>query len=126
MSSKKNIRRKKIQRRVRKKVVGTSLRPRLSVYRSNKAIYAQLIDDDKQVTLVSASSKDADFASSTATGKELAFQVGQLVAKRALEAGITSVIFDRNGYVYHGRVKALADGARGEKKEDGSNELLQF
>jgi len=126
MSSKKNIRRKKIQRRVRKKVVGTSLRPRLSVYRSNKSIYAQLIDDDKQVTLVSASSKDADFASSTAKGKELAFQVGQLVAKRALEAGITSVIFDRNGYVYHGRVKALADGARGEKKEDGSNELLQF
>lgn len=99
------------QRRVRAKISGTAERPRLRVTRSNANIYAQVIDDVAATTLVSASSLDAEI---TANGgnKEGAEAVGKLVGKRALEAGITEVVFDRGGNLYHGRVKALADGAR--------------
>ena len=98
---------KRRQRRVRGKVSGTSERPRLRVTRTNANIYAQIIDDSKgsSLTLVSASTLEAEV-------KEAAEKVGQLVGKRAIEAGITKVAFDRGGRIYHGRVKALADGAR--------------
>lgn len=97
--------------RVRKKVFGTPERPRLSVYRSEKNIYAQIIDDINAVTLVSASSLEKDF-SAKGGNKEGAKLVGELVAKKAIEKGLTEVVFDRGGYVYHGRVQALAEGAR--------------
>lgn len=97
--------------RVRKKVTGTSERPRLSVYRSEKNIYAQIIDDIKGVTLVSASSIDKDFEGSS-WNKEAAQKVGKLIAEKAKKAGIDKVVFDRGGYIYHGRVQALADAAR--------------
>ncbi len=122
MSSKTITRRKKIQRRIRKKITGTATRPRLSVFRSNKGIYAQIINDENGTTLAAASSKEVQGATKT----EQATAVGRLIAEKAIAAGITNVIFDRSGYLYHGRVKALADGARGAKKEDGTNELLQF
>ena len=100
--------------RVRKKVSGTPERPRLSVYRSEKNIYAQIIDDTNRVTLVAASSLDeAVKGAVNHTGnKEAAKLVGELVAKRALDKGITEVVFDRGGYVYHGRVQTLAESAR--------------
>ncbi len=97
--------------RVRGKISGTAECPRLDVFRSNSNIYAQLIDDVKGVTLVSASSVEKDFGE-TKGNKEEARKVGQLIAKRALEKKITEVVFDRGGYVYHGRVKELAEGAR--------------
>ncbi|MBP6458770.1 MAG: 50S ribosomal protein L18 [Crocinitomicaceae bacterium] len=104
-------RRAKIKRRIRKKVSGTAQLPRLTVFRSNKQIYAQLIDDTKGVTLVAASSYK-----NTAVEKlpkvEQAAAVGKLVAEKAIKAGIEKVVFDRNGYLYHGRVKSLADSAR--------------
>lgn len=115
-------RRKKVHRRIRKHIEGTSERPRLSVFRSNKEIYAQLIDDATSSTLVSASSKEVNGDSKCLVAKE----VGKLVAQRAIEKGIKTVVFDRSGYIYHGRVKALAEGARGTQNEDGTNELLQF
>ena len=89
-------------------------RPRLSVFRSSKQIYAQIIDDVKGVTLAAASSLDKDLKASLKTGADIsaAAQVGKLIAERAVKAGITEVVFDRGGYVYHGRVKALADAAR--------------
>lgn len=99
------------QRRVRAKISGTAERPRLRVTRSNANIYAQVIDDVAAKTLVSASSLDAEIAVNGGN-KEGAEAVGKLVGKRALEAGITEVVFDRGGNLYHGRVKALADGAR--------------
>jgi large subunit ribosomal protein L18 len=100
--------------RVRKKLHGTAERPRLNVYRSNKHIYAQIIDDQKGITLVSASTLDAELKGSIENGGNVdaAQKVGALIAKRAKEKGITSVVFDRGGYLYHGRVKALADSAR--------------
>lgn len=101
-------RRLKIKTRIRGKVSGTAQRPRMTVFRSNKQIYVQLIDDLAGRTLVSASSVGL----SGAPKKEIAAQVGQQIAKKALEAGIVSVVFDRNGYLYHGRVKELADAAR--------------
>ena len=101
-------RRIKIKYRIRKKVSGTDERPRMSVFRSNKQIYVQVIDDTKGKTLVAASSRGLD----AMPKKEQAAKVGELVAKKALEAGITTVVFDRNGYLYHGRVKELADAAR--------------
>lgn len=119
-------RRQKIQRRIRKKVTGTATRPRMAVYRSNAQIYVQLIDDIAGKTILSASSREEGIAGKKVTKKEQAALVGQLIAKKAMDAGITSVAFDRGGYLYHGRIKALADGARGEKREDGTNELLQF
>jgi large subunit ribosomal protein L18 len=97
--------------RVRKKVFGTTERPRLAVYRSEKNIYAQIIDDINGTTLVSASTLDKDF-NGVGSNKEAAKVVGEMVAKRALEKGITEVVFDRGGYVYHGRVQNLAEGAR--------------
>ena len=103
--------RSKVQKRVRAKVKGTEARPRLCVYRSLKNISAQLIDDDKQVTIVSASTLDKDIATK-ASNIKAATEVGTLIAKRAIEKNIKTVVFDRNGYVYHGKVKALADAAR--------------
>jgi large subunit ribosomal protein L18 len=108
----KNAVRKKRHVRVRRKVFGTAERPRLNVFRSNKHIYAQVIDDVKAVTLVSASTLDKEFNLESTGNVEAAKKVGELVAKRALEKGIKSVVFDRGGYLYHGRVKALADAAR--------------
>lgn len=110
----KNAMRQSRQKRVRKKVFGTAERPRLNVYRSLKNIYAQVIDDTTGNTLVSASSlEDSIKASVSSTGnKDAAKAVGQEVAKRAIEKGIETVVFDRGGYLYHGRVKELADGAR--------------
>ena len=104
---------KRRQRRVRGKVSGTAERPRLRVTRTNANIYAQIIDDTEgSRTLVSASTLEAEFEGMTTSNKTAAEKVGELVAKRALEAGITTVAFDRGGRIYHGRVKALADGAR--------------
>ncbi|MBQ0084117.1 MAG: 50S ribosomal protein L18 [Clostridiales bacterium] len=97
--------------RVRGKISGTAECPRLNVFRSNSNIYAQLIDDVKGVTLVAASSTEKDFGESKGN-KEEARKVGQLIAKRAAEKKITEVVFDRGGYIYHGRVKELAEGAR--------------
>ena len=100
--------------RVRKKISGTAARPRLDVFRSLSHIYAQIIDDEKGVTLVAASTLDKAIKDKIEFGGnvEAAKEVGKLVAEKALEAGITEVVFDRGGYPYHGRVKALADSAR--------------
>jgi len=106
-------RRLRIRRRIRKRVSGTAQKPRLSVFRSNANIYAQIIDDVNGVTLASASSSVKEIASKTnITKTEQARLVGQLAAKNAIEKGVTEVVFDRGGYLYHGRVKALADAAR--------------
>jgi large subunit ribosomal protein L18 len=105
----KEKRRLKIKARIRKKISGTAERPRLSVFRSNKQIYAQLIDDVTGTTLASASSLKME---EKLPKKEMAAKVGELIAKNAKEAGIEKVVFDRNGYLYHGRVKELADAAR--------------
>ena len=112
MGNQKILRRVRIHRRIRKKVNGTVARPRLAVYRSNKQIYAQLIDDLAGHTLASASSNEAEIVAQSGTKKEKARLVGQLIAKRAQGAQIETVVFDRAGYLYHGRVKELADGAR--------------
>ncbi len=105
------LRRKK---RIRKKIRGTSERPRLCVFRSAKHIYAQVIDDDRGVTLVQAStlSKELRGSLDSLSKKEAARKVGELVAKKALEKGIKKIVFDRNGFLYHGRIKELADAAR--------------
>ena len=110
MSLNKSERRQRIQYRVRKTVSGSAARPRLSVYRSNKEIYAQIIDDVNGVTLAAASSRDAGVTKGTKI--ETAASVGKLIAEKALKAGIDTISFDRGGYLYHGRVKSLADGAR--------------
>lgn len=110
MAFNKLVRRAKIKRRIRKKISGTPNAPRLSVFRSNKQIYAQIIDDTTGKTLVSASSYKNKNASGTKT--EVAAVVGKEVAEKAVKAGIERVVFDRNGYLYHGRVKSLADSAR--------------
>ena len=111
MSLTKSERRQRIQYRIRKIVSGTAARPRLSVFRSNKEIYTQLIDDVNGVTLLAASSKDKG-VDTKGTSVEVATAVGKLVAEKALKAGITEVTFDRGGYLYHGRIKSLAEGAR--------------
>ncbi|PXW87702.1 LSU ribosomal protein L18P [Streptohalobacillus salinus] len=108
----KNLVRKKRHLRVRKNLFGTAERPRLNVYRSNKNIYAQLIDDVNGVTLASASTVDKAFKGDATGNVEAAKQVGTLVAERALEQGHKNVVFDRGGYLYHGRIQALADAAR--------------
>ena len=105
-----NAQRKKRHIRVRGKISGTASRPRLCVYRSNCNIQAQVIDDTKGITLCSASSYEKEFE--IGGNKEAAKKVGKLVAERAIEKGITEVVFDRGGYLYHGRVSELADGAR--------------
>ncbi len=99
-------------RRVRKKIVGTAARPRLAVFRSNKHIYVQAIDDHAGRTIVSASTTEPDLRAGATSTVEAAKQVGKLVAERAKAAGITTVVFDRGGFKYHGRVAAIADGAR--------------
>jgi large subunit ribosomal protein L18 len=101
-------RRNKIKTRIRGKISGTAERPRMSVFRSNKAIYVQVIDDLSGTTLAAASSKGI----SEGTKVEIAAKVGEEIAKKAVEKGIAEVVFDRNGYLYHGRVKSLADAAR--------------
>ncbi|MCF6133054.1 50S ribosomal protein L18 [Flavobacterium wongokense] len=111
MSLTKTERRQRIQYRIRKIVSGTAARPRLSVFRSNKEIYTQLIDDVNGVTLLAASSRDKG-VDTKGTSIEVATAVGKLVAEKALKAGITEVTFDRGGYLYHGRIKSLAEGAR--------------
>lgn len=110
----KNKARLKRHLRVRKKIEGTALRPRLNVYRSSKHIYAQLIDDVAGVTLASASTVDKELSESIGSGSnvEAARKVGELIAKRAESKGVKNVVFDRGGYLYHGRVQALADAAR--------------
>ncbi len=113
MATKKKIdRRTRIKYRVRKSVRGTADKPRLSVFRSNKAIYAQVIDDLAGKTLAAASSQDKGMGEKKITKTETAREVGKLIAERAKEAGIETIVFDRNGYLYHGRVKSLAEGAR--------------
>ena len=106
--------RQRIHRRIRKKLAGTAQRPRLAVHFSGKHIYAQVIDDDRGVTLASASSieKPTREALKTGASVDAAKAVGRLIAERAKEKGITAVVFDRGAYLYHGRVKALADAAR--------------
>lgn len=110
----KNKARKKRHLRVRNKIQGTSQRPRLNVFRSEKHIYCQLIDDTKGVTIASASTLDKELKDQVTNGgtTESAALVGQLIAKRAKENGINKVVFDRGGYIFHGRVKALADASR--------------
>jgi large subunit ribosomal protein L18 len=108
----KNAVRKKRHARVRTKLSGTAQRPRLNVFRSNQHIYAQVIDDVKGVTLVSASTLDKELSLESTGNIDAATKVGELVAKRAVEKGIKEVVFDRGGYLYHGRVKALAEAAR--------------
>jgi len=108
----KSERRQKIRFGIRKKVSGTNQKPRLSVFRSNSDIYVQLIDDNDGKTLASASSKDKDIAAQKATKVEKSKLVGQAIARKASELGLKDVVFDRGGNLYHGRVKAVADGAR--------------
>ena len=110
----KNANRLQRHKRVRRKITGTTQRPRLCVFRSSNNIYAQIIDDTNRVTVVSASSLEAEIkgAVNHCGNKDEARKVGELVAKRAVEKGITEVVFDRGGYLYHGRVQELAEGAR--------------
>jgi large subunit ribosomal protein L18 len=109
----KTSRRQKIRMRIRKNISGTKERPRMSVFRSNKQIYVQLIDDLNGETLVSASSRNKEIASKKGIDKsEQAKLVGKLIAEKSLAKGIDSVVFDRNGYLYHGRIKFLAESAR--------------
>lgn len=111
MNNKSNAR-VKIKYRIRRKISGVAAKPRLSVFRSNSDIYAQLIDDDNGVTLASASSRQKDIQAQKAPKTEKGKMVGAAIATKAKELGITTVVFDRGGYIYHGRVKAVADGAR--------------
>ncbi len=103
-------RRERIKKSIRKKLEGTAARPRLSVFKSNTAIYAQVIDDSKGVTLLAASSRDLDKKGGVKV--DISKNVGRKLAEKALASGIQHVVFDRNGYLYHGNVKALAEGAR--------------
>ena len=108
----KQLSRQKRHRRVRKVVAGTTQRPRLSVYRSNKHLQAQVIDDSTGRTLAAASTVEADLRTGPTSNKQAAAAVGRLVAERAKAAGVTTVVFDRGGFIYHGRVAAVADAAR--------------
>ncbi|MBQ4914124.1 50S ribosomal protein L18 [Maribacter sp. MMG018] len=112
MGLSKTQRKYRIRRRIRKVSKGTAERPRLSVFRSNSEIYAQLIDDVKGVTLAAASSRDKDIATAKGTKTEKAALVGKAIAEKASKVGIEKVAFDRGGNLYHGRVKSLAEGAR--------------
>ncbi len=112
MGLSKTQRKLRIRRRIRKVSFGTAERPRLSVFRSNKEIYAQVIDDTSGKTLAAASSRDKGLGDAKGTKSEIAHQVGKAVAEKALKAGIEKVAFDRGGNLYHGRVKSLAEGAR--------------
>lgn len=112
IKTRKEERRRRIKMSIRKRISGTPERPRLTVFRSNMQIYAQIVDDTKGITLVTASSMEKDFSKDKMTKVDQAKAVGKAIAQKAVEAGITQVVFDRNGYLYHGRVKALADAAR--------------
>jgi len=112
MAFNKTDRRTKIKLKLRKRIKGTTDAPRLSVYRSNSEIYAQLIDDKGGKTIMAVGSNDKSVQSSKATKSEKAKMVGKLIAEKAVATGITSVVFDRNGFLYHGRIKSLAEGAR--------------
>jgi large subunit ribosomal protein L18 len=114
MATVKDLKRFKIKARIRSRVSGTAERPRMSVFRSNKEIYVQLVDDLSGTTLLAASSKEKGLAEDKGPKVDVSRKVGKLIAERAKEAGLTKVVFDRNGYLYHGRVKALAEGAREE------------
>ena len=111
MNNKSNAR-QKIRYRIRKKISGAATKPRLSVFRSNAEIYAQLINDESGVTIASASSRDKDIAAQKVTKTEKGKLVGNAIARKATELGVSNVVFDRGGYIYHGRVKAVAEGAR--------------
>lgn len=104
--------RQKIRYRIRKKIAGTAAKPRLAIFRSNNDIYAQLIDDDKGFTLASASSRDKDISAQKTTKVEKSKLVGQAIARKAKDLGITTIVFDRGGNLYHGRVASVAEGAR--------------
>jgi large subunit ribosomal protein L18 len=112
MALSKTDRRQRIKNRIRKIAHGTATTPRLSVFRSNKEIYAQIVNDETGVTLVAASSRDKDIQSAQGTKIEIAALVGKSIAEKALQSGIDTIRFDRGGYLYHGRVKSLAAGAR--------------
>ena len=112
MALTKNERRLRIKNRIRKVVSGTESRPRLAVFRSNKEIYAQVVDDVTGKTIAAASSRDKDIATSKGNKTEIAALVGKAVAEKAMKAGVETISFDRGGYLYHGRVKSLAEGAR--------------
>ncbi len=111
-SSKLTARRKRIKR-IRKNIFGTGVKPRMRVFKSNRHIYVQIIDDEKQVTLAAASSNCKDLEGVECTNKcDQALKVGELIARKAIAAGVSEVVYDRGGNLYHGRVKALSDGAR--------------
>lgn len=112
MALTKTERRQRIKNRIRKTVSGTAARPRLNVFRSNKEIYAQLIDDVSGVTIAAASSRDKAIVDQKGSKTEIAALVGKSVAEKAIKVGVTAISFDRAGYLYHGRVKSLAEGAR--------------
>ena len=112
MALTKNERRIRIKNRIRKVVSGTTDRPRLSVFRSNKEIYAQIVDDVTGKTIAAASSRDKDINTDKGTKTEIAKLVGKSIGDKAVKAGVESIAFDRGGYLYHGRVKSLAEGAR--------------
>ena len=112
MALTKKERRLRIKNRIRKIVSGDATKPRLSVFRSNKEIYAQIVNDVTGVTLASSSSRDKDISSAKGTKTEIATLVGKAIAEKALKAGVDTISFDRGGYLYHGRVKSLAEGAR--------------
>ena len=106
------IRRQKIRHRIRRRISGTAEKPRLSVFRSNSDTYVQLIDDINSVTIAAASTKEKDIAAQKVTKLEKSKLVGAVLARKAVELGVTAAVFDRSGYLYHGRIKAVADGAR--------------
>jgi large subunit ribosomal protein L18 len=112
MALTKTERRLRIKNRIRKIVSGTASQPRLAVFRSNKEIYAQVVDDVTGNTICAASSRDKDISSAKGTKTEIAALVGKSIGEKALKAGVENISFDRGGYLYHGRVKSLADGAR--------------
>lgn len=111
-TDKKTIRRSKIKQRLRKKIRGTAEKPRLSVFKSNNEIYAQIVNDIEGKTLAAASSRTKEMTAKKVTKTEKATLVGNIIAEKAKEAGIETIVFDRSGYMYHGRVKALAEAAR--------------
>jgi len=112
MIDSKKVKRQKIRYKIRKRISGSQDIPRLAVFRSNKEIYAQLIDDSQSATLASASSRDKSICNQKSTKVEKAKMVGKLIAERAKESGVKNVVFDRGGFLYHGRIKALAESAR--------------
>ena len=112
MIDSKKAKRQKIRYKIRKRITGSKDTPRLAIFRSNKEIYAQLIDDSQSATLASASSRDKSICDQKLTKVEKAKMVGKLIAERAKESGVKNVVFDRGGFLYHGRIKALAESAR--------------